>query len=85
MNYYELVRLIKKLNRIYYAKLITAIALVAIGIYLVIFVVGSFWSSQTLVLFGGLGIWFTHSAKKEGKMLDELKPKKLEYEKRKEE
>lgn len=44
MNYYELVRLIKKLNRIYCAKLITAITLEALGLYLAFFVVYSFWT-----------------------------------------
>lgn len=85
MDYYELSRTVKKLNRIFWAKIIAAISCAVLGIYLVLFVVDSFYISQTLVFFCGMAVCFANWSRKEGKSLDKLKSKKREYEKRKEE
>lgn len=85
MDYYELSRTVKKLNRIYYAKIIAAISCAVLGICLSLFVVDSCWISGTLILFVGGGACIARSASTEGKRLVILEPKKREYEKRKEE
>ena len=85
MDYYELSRTVKKLNRIFWAKIIIGIGCAVLGIILSSSISAILTRDTVFMFFCFLGCGFCGWSVDEGKKLKILEQKKREYEKRKEE